>query len=297
MLGTPLPARPAYIADAPPLRRGVGSLHVFSPTGDLVIDGLTDFEVDLALSLDGTRTLDHVLLLASIGPNGLPPPSVDARERRSRFTEVLVALTQAGSIGDRMDRPARRPAAHTTVLVHGEGPVPSAVASLLRRTRIARVTRETPDRPGPDVVGLPAVVVLTADTVVPPRLVDPWQARGVVHLPVTVTSTAVVVGPVGGRPGDPCMRCVEMTRAERDVARPIVLAQLAGRGRTPRPGPALVDAASGVIAMITADLLSGADVGAGLTFELASPGTRLGHRRWEPHPDCPAHEIGQDLLA
>src|ERR1700683_4855396 len=110
------------------------------------------------------------------------------------------------------------------------------------------------------------------------------------HLAVSADEAIGVVGPlvIPGRTA--CLRCLDLTRAERDPAWPLILAQLEGR----EPNPCACDAplAAAVAAQAAAQVLAFIDraVAAGPvangTLELVLPGWQWRRRTWPRHPGC-----------
>jgi hypothetical protein len=90
-------------------------------------------------------------------------------------------------------------------------------------------------------------------------------------------------------PGDgPCLRCLDLHRADRDPAWPRVLAQLLAR-----PAPVAGETASSLLAASLAALqvLAHLDGGArpaavGATLEIELPGGLVSRRPWPVHPAC-----------
>jgi bacteriocin biosynthesis cyclodehydratase domain-containing protein len=110
------------------------------------------------------------------------------------------------------------------------------------------------------------------------------------HLAVTADEAIGVVGPlvIPGRTA--CLRCLDLSRAERDPAWPLILAQLEGR----EPDPCACDAplAAAVAAQAAAQVLAfidravTADAAVNGTLELVLPGWQWRRRTWPRHPGC-----------
>jgi hypothetical protein len=110
------------------------------------------------------------------------------------------------------------------------------------------------------------------------------------HLAVAADEAIGVVGPlvIPGRTA--CLRCLDLTRAERDPAWPLILAQLEGR----EPDPCACDAplAAAVAAQAAAQVLAFIDravaaaAAANGTLELVLPGWQWRRRTWPRHPGC-----------
>jgi bacteriocin biosynthesis cyclodehydratase domain-containing protein len=114
------------------------------------------------------------------------------------------------------------------------------------------------------------------------------------HLAVTVRETTGVVGPLVQPGVTACLRCVDLTRAERDPCWPRIAAQLAGRrDRVSDPCDvvlaAVVAAQAAAQALAYLDRAATGDAGPATvngTLELAWPDWRWRRRTWSPHPAC-----------
>jgi len=88
-----------------------------------------------------------------------------------------------------------------------------------------------------------------------------------------------------------CLRCLDLTRAERDPAWPLILAQLAGHTGADPPACDAVLAAT-VAAQATAQALAFVDRGPAAvavisgTLELVLPDWQWRRRTWQPHHEC-----------
>jgi bacteriocin biosynthesis cyclodehydratase domain-containing protein len=118
----------------------------------------------------------------------------------------------------------------------------------------------------------------------------PWMVRRVPHLPVVLHGTSAEVGPLV-RPGrGPCLRCLDLARADLDPGWPAVLAQLA----PPSVGPpadasgetSLVFATAGLAAMVALAALDGHEQPVGVSVDVSLPLPHLGERLWAAHPGC-----------
>jgi bacteriocin biosynthesis cyclodehydratase domain-containing protein len=256
------------------------------------------------------KTTERVLdLLAAAGalddfPAGtlrlLPPPL------RARLAAELAAASLAHRDGDGGARTlARRLTAQ--IRIHGAGPVGTGIAGLLERSGIGRVTQPEPGTLGPGAalagtagpgkapsgtvpsgMALPDLAILAGRH--PMDLRASLMRDGVPHLAVTADEAIGVVGPlvIPGRTA--CLRCLDLTRAERDPAWPLILAQLEGR----EPDPQACDAplAAAVAAQAAAQVLAfidravAVDAVANGTLELVLPGWQWRRRTWPRHPAC-----------
>lgn len=162
-------------------------------------------------------------------------------------------------------------------------PVQAAAREAVRR--IAPTTRCGPlpaDR-RPDLVIL--VDPAGAD---PSRRVGLLRA-GVVHLAVGIREVTGVVGPLVLPGRTCCLRCLDLARADRDAAWPLLSAQLAGgsaggvgAGDTVLAAATAALAAGQVLALLDGgrpDTLNG-------TLELRLSDWQLRRRGWSPHPAC-----------
>jgi hypothetical protein len=111
------------------------------------------------------------------------------------------------------------------------------------------------------------------------------------HLVASASEAIGVVGPLVLPGRSACLRCLDLTRAERDPAWPLILAQLAGHTNA---DPAACDAvlAAMVAAQATAQALAFIDRGPAAvavisgTLELVLPDWQWRRRTWQPHHEC-----------
>jgi len=111
------------------------------------------------------------------------------------------------------------------------------------------------------------------------------------HLAASASEAIGVVGPLVLPGRSACLRCLDLTRAERDPAWPLILAQLAGHAAT---DPAACDAvlAAMVAGQATAQALAFIDRGPAAvavisgTLELVLPDWQWRRRTWQPHRRC-----------
>lgn len=265
------------------------------------------------------ETTERVLaLLAAAGalddfPAGtlrlVPPPL------RARLAAELAAASLAHRDGDGGARTlARRLTAQ--VRIHGAGTVGTGIASLLRASGIGQVTHADPaehpepaqsmanfsgtprpgvrlagtGRPGkpPPSAALPDLAILAGRH--PMELRASLMRDHVPHLAAAADEAIGVVGPLVMPGLTACLRCLDLTRAERDPAWPLILAQLEGR----EPEPCACDAplAAAVAAQAAAQVLAfidravAADAVANGTLELVLPGWQWRRRSWPRHPGC-----------
>ena len=111
------------------------------------------------------------------------------------------------------------------------------------------------------------------------------------HLAVAASEAIGVVGPLVLPGRSACLRCLDLTRAERDPAWPLILAQLSAQASSDPPGCDTV-LATMVAAQAVAQALAFIDQGGQApavtngTLELVLPGWQWRRRTWQPHPRC-----------
>lgn len=273
------------------------------PRRATAISGVTEASEVIRL-LDGSRDRDQIIaeaaksgvpravterivgLLAAAGAivdfpseilRALPP------ELRQELLPVLAtaSVSQQDSDGGAAFL-ARR--SSCTVQVSGCSPVADLVADLLTRSGLAAAG----PRASPRHDSRPDLLVLVgrrspAETAELLRLRQPYLA-------VYADEAIGVVGPLV-RPGTTaCLRCIDLTRAQRDPAWPLILAQLAGRTADP-PGcdavlAATVAGQAAAQAVAFADRSPLAQATANATLELVLPSWQWRRRSWLPHPAC-----------
>ena len=252
---------------------------------------------------------------------GWPPaaPREATGAERDRLAAEVGAL-QLVRPGHATDAAARRSASR--VLVLGGGRVGTGVAALLAGAGVGAVDVEDlrPARPHDTApgglaledVGRPrgaaardrvralapsvdvgsgpahlAVLCPSDDTPLDALVVQ--LLAGTPHLVAEVRDALGVVGPLVLPGSTACLRCLDLTRTDRDPDWPALAAQLAQPVRT---GPAACTVLSAAVAAQAAGqvlaLLDGGASPAALdgTLELASHDWRWRRRSWAPHPDC-----------
>jgi hypothetical protein len=145
--------------------------------------------------------------------------------------------------------------------------------------------RPGPPRPGPP---RPDLAVLVGRH--PLELRASLMREQIPHLAAAADEAIGIVGPlvIPGRTA--CLRCMDLTRADRDPAWPLILAQLLGRQPdllacdAPLAAAVAAHAAAQVLAFIDRPAESGAVANG--TLELVLPSWQWRRRTWPPHPDC-----------
>ena len=159
-----------------------------------------------------------------------------------------------------------------------------------QRSRAAvRVLRDIAPDVRTDSAAEPDVVVVVEHGAADPARSELMLGTGTVHLPVLVREADAVVGPLVVPGTGPCLRCLDLHRADADPAWPRRVAQLVGAP----PGPAVGVLAAVCAGLAAAAVLRAVDdppartwVRAGTTVEVALPGVVPRTRTWEVHPDC-----------
>jgi ThiF family protein len=240
---------------------------------------------------------------------------------RSRLAPELATTSLAHGDADGGARSlARRSGSY--VRVYGAGKVGSAIATLLatagighvacrdagaalaadltpsglceadigepRSAGAARAIRRTaPEVRTDDDARRPDLAVLTGHH--GPELAIRLRADDVPHLAATAGEAIGIVGPLVLPGGSACLHCLDLARAERDPAWPLVLAQLIERQlSTPACDCVL---ATSVAAQASAQVLAFVDRGradavTNGTLELVLPGWQWRRRTWMPQAGC-----------
>ena len=286
--------------------------------GAAVLLGLLDGSRDLAqiLAIAGefgisAEAADRViaLLVAGGALHDFPVSAYRAMPHglRTRLAPELATAALAHGDGDGGARVlARRQGA--CVRVEGMSRVGLCVASLLTASGIEMVisTGWPPGSgTGPDAspaaraptpagaadpagAGRRPDLVILADTY-RRELPELLKRDRVPHLAAAASEAIGVVGPLV-LPGTACLRCLDLTRAERDPAWPLILAQLTGGGADPPACDTVL--AMAVAAQAAAQALAFVDRPASAsavingTLELVLPDWRWRRRTWLPHDRC-----------
>jgi hypothetical protein len=192
-------------------------------------------------------------------------------EGMSRVGLCVASLLTASGIGMVIST-GRPPYAGT-----GPGPLPPAGGAPLDSTVVPAGRTRRPD------------LVILSD-IYRRELSEVLKQDNVPHLAAAASEAIGVVGPLVLPGGSACLRCLDLTRAERDPAWPLILAQLTGGGADPPACDTVLAAA--VAAQATAQALAFIDRPASAsavingTLELVLPDWRWRRRTWQPHHRC-----------
>jgi hypothetical protein len=169
---------------------------------------------------------------------------------------------------------------------------PGAPRSGTSPASAARPSTKSPGRlrPGPPRAGPPRPDLAVLVGRHPLELRASLMREQIPHLAAAADEAIGIVGPlvIPGRTA--CLRCMDLTRADRDPAWPLILAQLLGRQPdllacdAPLAAAVAAHAAAQVLAFIDRPAESGAVANG--TLELVLPSWQWRRRTWPPHPDC-----------
>jgi bacteriocin biosynthesis cyclodehydratase domain-containing protein len=204
---------------------------------------------------------------------------------RDELTAELAAASMTRQDSDGGAQLLARRAA-TAVRVVGAGRVADAIGRLLTSAGLGTLAAPA---------GRPQAAASAPDLAVLVGRPEHAQAEalrrgGVPHLAVSANEAIGIVGPLV-RPGvTACLRCLDMTRAERDPAWPLILAQVSGRDAEPQACDAALAAAvaaqAAAQAIAFADRAPLAEATANGTLELVLPAWQWRRRTWLPHRAC-----------
>ncbi|HKD86894.1 MAG TPA: hypothetical protein VKB62_00070 [Streptosporangiaceae bacterium] len=296
-----------------PLWRDKDTVQIgIDPRRAVAISGMSG-AAELIRLLDGSRDRDQ--LIAEASRCGVPTavservigvlaaagaivdfPSEILRsiqpELRRQLMPVLTTASVAAQDGDGgASILARR--SSCTVQVRGYGPIAALVGDLLTRSGLAAAGPASGPRASPAdllvLVGRPSLDEST-------ELLRSHQP----YLAVYAGEAIGVVGPLV-RPGvTACLRCIDLAKAERDPAWPLILAQLAGRSADPSGCDEILatsvaaQAAAQAVAFADRSQLPQATVNA--TLELVLPSWQWRRRSWLPHPACICGSTARSMI-
>lgn len=259
-------------------------------------------------------------VLDDAGASTAPVPGLD-RDHRDRLAPDLASLSVLTGTPDAGLGPLRR-RRDAAVRVHGAGRVGTALALLLAGAGVGAIDVEdpAPTRPADCAPGglsltdvgrrrdaathdllaqfpvrcewagpRPSAAVLVGPASADLRLRAELLRAGVPHLAAAVRETTGLVGTFVLPGRSACLRCVDLYRADRDPAWPMLAAQLAnGRATVEACDTVLAAAVAACAAREVLTLLDGVATPATVsgTVELALPSWRWRRRTWPPHPDC-----------
>lgn len=148
-----------------------------------------------------------------------------------------------------------------------------------------RVTQAAIDAPLTDE-GLPALLVLIENRVIPPTVHLPLLRRDLPHLPIVFGDGDVTVGPLVVPGASACLRCVDLTRRDADDAWPLIAAQLPQQPSPPRVVRLELAAAAAAVRAVDAHLMGHPTRLDGIAEVIRPDGTRPRRSTCAPHPEC-----------
>ncbi len=273
------------------------------PRRAVAISGMNETS-DVIRLLDGSRDRDQ--LIAEASQCGVPPPVAERilgllvaagavvdfpsevlRALPPELREQLLPVLATASVSEQdCDGGASLLARRSScmVQVRGSGRLAELVADLLTRSGLAA------DGPGggPQQASRADLLVLVGRR--SPVETAELLGRRQPYLSVYADEAIGVVGPLVQPGVTACLRCIDLTRAERDPAWPLILAQLTGRTANP-PGcddvlATTVAGQAAAQAVAFADRSPLAQATANATLELVLPSWQWRRRSWPPHPAC-----------
>jgi hypothetical protein len=276
--------------------------------GAAVLLGLLDGSRDLAQILAAAgdagisaEAADRVITLLAVGGALYDFPVTAYRAMpqglRTRLAPELATAALAHGDADGGARIlARRQGA--CVRVEGMSRVGLSVASFLTASGIGMVISAGPP---PAVLSPPAGMAGPAPASRHPDLViladihrrelpEILRRGGVPHLAAAASEAIGVVGPLVLPGRTACLRCLDLTRAERDPAWPLILAQLTGGGADPPACDTVLAAAvatqAAAQALAFVDRPASASAVSNGTLELVLPDWQWRRRSWAQHDRC-----------
>jgi hypothetical protein len=276
--------------------------------GAAVLLGLLDGSRDLAQILAAAgdagisaEAADRVITLLAVGGalHDFPVTAYRAMPQglRTRLAPELATAALAHGDADGGARIlARRQGA--CVRVEGMGRVGLCVASFLTASGIGMVISAGPP---PAALSPPAGMAGPAPASRRPDLViladihrrelpEILRRGGVPHLAAAASEAIGVVGPLVLPGRTACLRCLDLTRAERDPAWPLILAQLTVGGADPPACDTVLAAAvatqAAAQALAFVDRPASASAVSNGTLELVLPDWQWRRRSWAQHDRC-----------
>jgi hypothetical protein len=138
----------------------------------------------------------------------------------------------------------------------------------------------------------PDLVVVVEHAVADAAATDPLLASDIAHLSVVVGEAGATVGPLVVPGRGPCLRCLELQRAERDPGWPQLLAQLLSSRRGTAPEETTCASLTAALACLQVlGYLDGIRMPSAVaaTLEIELPDGLVSRRSWPAHPACGCH--------
>jgi hypothetical protein len=233
---------------------------------------------------DGVSYATERLLAAlAVGvPEAGLPVVAEAAGVGEEYATALLAAVRPALLPDEPPqvRPApRRSPAELRIAVDGDGPTARQLAAVLSGLGVT-LADALPER-GEEV---DAAVLLGSYAIATGRH-GAWLRRDVPHLGVAFGERSARLGPFVEPGVGPCLACLDLARADRDPAWPVIAAQLTAKRSPVEGGRFAASVALRIVAELLAHLLDGSRELAGASVELHAGGgeTRVSHA---PHARC-----------
>ncbi len=286
---------------ARPLLRTDGSVQFgLEPDEGVRLVGVHSEEVTWLAALDGNRDPAASAREARIEPERAasilavltregvlippPPPFLEWRFSGRSFEHEVASAGSPPLVHDAYAAVLAR--AKTCVRVLGRGALGSTLADILRQSGVGEVDRDVLTATSLRYRRRPSVVVLTTAGPLGDGSGEPWVARGIPHLPVTITPARVAVGPLVVPGRGPCLDCLDRVRADLDPSWSWLREQASAPALVAEGECALTAVGAGLAARMVLAHLDGYPVPDGVGFEVASPWPDPVARQWPAHPDC-----------
>jgi hypothetical protein len=215
-------------------------------------------------------------------------PSASEAQPSPKPSGIPRSGTPATAARPSVNSPGRLPAGAPRTSAPQTGP-PRISAPQTGPPRISAPRTSAPQA-GPPRTGPPQPDLAVLVGRHPLELRESLMREQIPHLAAAADEAIGIVGPlvVPGRTA--CLRCMDLTRADRDPAWPLILAQLLGRQpdllACDAPLAAAVAAHAAAQALAFIDRPAEAGAVANGTLELVLPSWQWRRRTWPPHPSC-----------
>ncbi|MCL2465123.1 MAG: ThiF family adenylyltransferase [Micrococcales bacterium] len=224
---------------------------------------------------------------------GLLRPDDDPTTRRRRRSNACIGITGLGPTGVGI-AVGLAAAGVGSVLADDDRPVrPADIgATGYRWSDVGRPRAEATRRAMRDVFPtagntgktVPDMLVVVEGGAADPALGERLVALETTHLSVVVREADTVVGPLVVPGNGPCLRCLDLHRADLDPAWSLLLSQLVGAEPT-EPGP-VAGVAAGLAVATVLGVIDGLPPLVGRTWEVGLPDAVPRERTWAPHRRC-----------
>lgn len=282
-----------------PLVRADGSLQFgLEPEHGLRLDGLTPAEMEWVAGLDGTSDPVTRGAAADIAPDRVrdilrllhehlilqdpPEPTLRWHFPGRSFEHEVASIPLPRAYAAVLAR------ADTCVRVQGRGALASTITDLLRQAGVGDLERDNLAATSIQYRRKPDVVVLAMAGPVDPEVGAPWFARGIPHLPVSISASNVSVGPLVVPGETPCLGCLDLVRADGDPSWRWLRQQAEAHGGLAEGESALGAIGAGLAARLVLAHLDHYPAPPGVGFEVSSPWPEPIARQWPRHVGCTA---------